>query len=45
MAGSIRKRPGKGSDAFELRVFVGRAAPFGPATTLTDAIVAWQQNG
>ncbi|HEV3264743.1 MAG TPA: hypothetical protein VG014_04405, partial [Acidimicrobiales bacterium] len=24
MAGSIRKRPDKGTDAFELRVFIGR---------------------
>jgi integrase len=87
MAGSIRKRPDKGADAYELRVFLGRDAsgrvrhksqlfrgtqraaeralakmvtlqadrpavvpsestrPFGPATTINDAIAAWQLNG
>jgi integrase len=87
MAGSIRKRPDKGSDAFELRVFLGRdtagrvrhksqlfrgsqraaeralakmvtvqsdlpavvpsdsTRPFGPTTTINDAMAAWQLNG
>jgi len=87
MAGSIRKRPDKGTNAFELRVFLGRdtsgrvrhrsqlfrgtqrateralakmvtlqsdlpavvpsdsTGPFGPATTINDAMAAWQLNG
>jgi len=87
VAGSIRKRPDKGSNAFELRVFLGRDAngrvqhrsrlfhgtqraaerelarlittqetapaivpndasrPWGPATTINDAITGWKANG
>jgi integrase len=87
VAGSIRKRPDKGADAFELRVFLGRDAngrvqhrsrlihgtqraaerelarlitnqeaapaivandasrPWGPATTINDAITGWKANG
>jgi integrase len=87
MAGSIRERRDKGSDAWELRVYLGRdangrvrhrsrlfhgtkraaerelarlvtrqeespaivpdeaARPWGPATTINDAIAGWRENG
>lgn len=87
MAGSIRQRPDKGPDAWELRVFIGRDAqgrvrhrsslfrgtkraaerslsrmlvdqedspaqvpdeasrPWGPTTTINDAIAGWKANG
>ncbi|MCU4187029.1 hypothetical protein K6U06_21870 [Acidiferrimicrobium sp. IK] len=87
MAGSLRQRPDRGADAWELRVYLGRdaagkvrhrsvlfrgtkrsaqreltrltaeqdrapavvpedaARAWGPATTINDAIEAWQANG
>jgi integrase len=85
MAGSIRQRPDRGPDAWELRIFLGRdelgrvrhrsvtlhgskraaerelarlvaehdlapeppppPAPWGPRTTINDAIAGWRDNG